>query len=226
MKIFYRRNLPHIILPHSIYFITFRLHNSLPQSKIIQLKEEYNEQCKPFINRHNIPQANDKLIQIAEDYFYNFDEILHNCGDGPVWLRIDSIAKIVADALHFRDKKVYDLFAYTIMSNHVHIIIRPITDTENNLIYNLENENKLGRSKCDYLLGIILESLKRFTAHKANKELGRTGNFWQHENYDHMIRNYDELITKTEYILNNPVKAGLVDSPEKWQWNYYNVDLL
>ena len=50
--------------------------------------------------------------------------------------------------------------------------------------------------------------------------LGRNGRFWQEESYDHIIRDEAELNRIRQYILYNPVKAGLVDNPEDWPWNY------
>ena len=54
-----------------------------------------------------------------------------------------------------------------------------------------------------------------------NQRLGRSGAFWQHESYDHCVRNPNELKRIVTYVLNNPVKTGLVDRWEKWPWNYY-----
>ncbi|MAU00364.1 MAG: hypothetical protein CL608_24750 [Anaerolineaceae bacterium] len=61
-----------------------------------------------------------------------------------------------------------------------------------------------------------MHSLKRYTAVEANKVLGRQGQFWQHESYDHIVRDEAELQRIRQYVLNNPVKAGLVDSAEQW----------
>jgi len=65
-----------------------------------------------------------------------------------------------------------------------------------------------------------MQSLKRYTAAKANKILVRRGPFWQHENYDHIVRNEHELERIIVYVLNNPVKAGLVKNRDDWKWNY------
>ena len=61
---------------------------------------------------------------------------------------------------------------------------------------------------------------KGYTAHKANRLLGRKGAFWQQESYDHVVRDANEWQRIVTYVLNNPVKAGLVDRWEKWQWSY------
>ena len=68
-----------------------------------------------------------------------------------------------------------------------------------------------------------MQSLKGYTARKANQCLGRRGAFWHHESYNHAVRNASEWQRIITYTLNNPVKAGLVDRWEQWQWNYYRV---
>ncbi len=46
------------------------------------------------------------------------------------------------------------------------------------------------------------------------------------ESYDHVIRTADELERTIQYVLNNPVKAGLVASWEEWPWSYIKPGLL
>ena len=64
-----------------------------------------------------------------------------------------------------------------------------------------------------------MHSLKSYTANRANEVLGRSGQFWQHESYDHWVRDTDELCRIAEYISLNPVKAGLVTRPEEWYFS-------
>src|SRR5207247_9218850 len=59
-------------------------------------------------------------------------------------------------------------------------------------------------------LASIMHSLKSYTASKINAILKRSGQFWQHESYDHWVRDDDELARIVEYIAWNPVKAKLV----------------
>jgi putative transposase len=66
-----------------------------------------------------------------------------------------------------------------------------------------------------------MHSLKRYTSRQANLILGREGQFWQHESYDHVVRDEQEFERIMLYILNNPLKASLVDSWEKWEWSYF-----
>jgi putative transposase len=59
-----------------------------------------------------------------------------------------------------------------------------------------------------------MHSIRQHTAFEANKVLGRNGRFWQPESHDHVVRDEQELQRIRRYILENPVKAGLV---ENWQ---------
>ncbi|MEW5799952.1 MAG: transposase [Bacteroidota bacterium] len=67
----------------------------------------------------------------------------------------------------------------------------------------------------------IMESIKKYSARRANALLKRTRKqFWQSESYDHLIRNEPELENTIRYILYNPVKAGLCKDWFDWKWTY------
>jgi REP element-mobilizing transposase RayT len=133
-------------------------------------------------------------------------------------LKDDRVAAQVAESLRYRDGKVFRLDAYSIMPNHLHIqmkpLLRPPTD--------LSRLERFAKSKPGkyYSLASILQSLKGYTARKCNELLTREGEFWAHESFDHYIRDAEEWLRIRAYILNNPVKARLIDSWEAWKWNY------
>ena len=88
------------------------------------------------------------------------------------------------------------------MANHVHVLIHPHVDPSR-----------------------LLKSLKGATAREANELLGRTGeSFWQKESYDHWVRDQAEFERIRLYIENNPVKAGLVNAPERYPWSSASVE--
>ncbi len=64
-----------------------------------------------------------------------------------------------------------------------------------------------------------LQRLKSYTASKANKLLSRSGACWQAESYDHIVRK-GELARIVAYVLENLVKAGLVEDWEQWPYTY------
>lgn len=129
-----------------------------------------------------------------------------------------SIAQIVADSLHDRDGKVYRLDAYSIMSNHVHAVFAPfLSDRDLREILLPEGLRFVSRTPP---LDVIMKSLKGYTAWECNRVLQRKGTFWQAESYDHIVRDAGEFQRVVNYVLNNPVKAGLVKDWRDWKWNY------
>ena len=64
-----------------------------------------------------------------------------------------------------------------------------------------------------------MRRLKGGSAREAKQLLGQTGKpFWQDESYDHLVRNTDEFHRLEDYILENPVRAGLARSVEEYPW--------
>jgi REP element-mobilizing transposase RayT len=204
-KIYYRRNLPHYQPSHASYFITFRLAGSLPNEVIIKLKEEYELEEQRLIAINEPDTKRTAIEEHRKRYFDRFDDFLDKYSDSHKWLSDDRVAQVVADAIHFRDTKEYELIAYCIMPNHVHMV----ADVE-----------RSGTS-----LYRVLQSLKAYTARECNKILNRSGAFWQHESYDHVIRNGKELANIISYVLNNPVKAEFVDDWQKWKWSYCKYEM-
>jgi len=101
------------------------------------------------------------------------------------------------------------------MSNHAHIVFRPVLNERT--IRELKGTARLEFESDAPPLSAIMQSLKGYTARKANILLNRTGNFWQDESYDHEARDEEELDRIVKYVLNNPVKAGLVENWRDWQ---------
>ena len=197
---YYRRNLPHYHPANATFFVTFRLAGSLPSEAIVRLKEERVRDEALLLKIEDEKARKQKMAEQHERYFSKFDELLDSAVNSRSWLKDERVADMVAAAMCFRDKKVYDLLAYCIMPNHVHVVFT------------------VERSATS--LYKALQSLKAYTAREANKILHRNGAFWQHESYDHVVRDGKKLERIIDYVLHNPVKAGLVSSREQWKWNY------
>lgn len=71
-----------------------------------------------------------------------------------------------------------------------------------------------------------MQSVKRYSASEINKLKSQSGNVWQPESYDHIIRNELELFNTLSYVVNNPVKAGLTDNWEKWRATFLAEDIM
>jgi len=219
-QIYYKRNLPHYQPQGYTFFVTFRLSDSLPLHVIKRLQADQESKLEQIAAIINDKDKQEAYWEYQQNYFEEFDYQLDRYEDSPKWLGDERIASIVKEAIHYRDEKIYNLIAYTIMPNHVHIIFTPIVkhSTDNKLI---------GRTGCStYIVTDILKSLKWYSALNCNKILVRTGAFWQHESYDHVVRNSDELKRLVEYILYNPVKAGLCENWDEWKWSYCNFEKL
>ncbi len=237
-KSFYRRNLPHIQTPGATLFVTFQLAGSIPQHVLGQWKTEklqferekssllrLQNDSESASRQHRHFEEQNKHLEWRRQWFRKFEKTLDSAESGPVWLKDNRIAKEIMRSLHHRDGKVYCLDAYCIMANHVHVVFTPLpmrfskTDVVNLMKNTVQTEDL-----CYNSLSSIMQSLKGYTARKANRLLGRSGVFWQRESYDHVIRDASEWRRIITYVLNNPVKAGLVDTWEKWQWSYCRLD--
>lgn len=238
-KSFYRRNLPHIQTPGATFFVTFQLAGSIPQHILTQWRTEklqFDREKSRLLSLQNdsgtasIPhrhcEEKDKHLKWRRQWFRKFEKTLDNAESGPLWLKDNRIAKEIAESLHYRDGKVYCLDAYCIMSNHVHVVFTPLAKQSTRTgVVNPTEYTAQTKDLCYNSLSSIMHSLKGYTAHKANSLLGRTGAFWQSESYDHIVRDSDEWQRIITYVLNNPVKVGLVDTWEKWKWNYYRCSI-
>lgn len=199
-QIYYKRNLPHYQPADATFFVTFRLAGSLPTEAIAHLIEErvQDEELLLKIKDENVQKK--KMAEQRKRYFIKFDRMLDNAVNSQSWLNDERVANVIAEAMCLRDRKVYDLLAYCIMPNHVH------------MVFTVERS---GTS-----LYRVLQSLKAYTAKEANKILRQNGAFWQHESYDHVVRDGKELERIIDYVLHNPVKAGMVSGREQWKWSY------
>lgn len=112
------------------------------------------------------------------------------------------------------------------MSNHVHVVFAPLAmqSSSTDVVNSAKNAAQTKDLRYNSLSS-IMQSLKGYTAHKANHLLERSGAFWQGESYDHVVRDASEWQRIVTYVLNNPVKAGLVDTWEKWKWSYCRCSL-
>ncbi len=174
-----RRRLPHIYSQGVPLFVTWHLHGSVP---------------------HNLRPPG--TLTSGEAFIW-LDRQMDNPRQGPLYLNQLEIVKIVVASIH---KGVelghYELGAYVVMANHVHLLVRPLVPPDR-----------------------LLRSLKGATAREANLLLGRTGEpFWQKESYDHWVRNDGEFSKIRTYIEMNPVKARLVSRPEDFRWSSASIE--
>ena len=96
-----------------------------------------------------------------------------------------------------REGKSIDLDAAVVMPDHVHMILRLLSDKN---------------------LSDVLRIIKGRAARLVNQFLIRRGPLWIEESFDHVIRYEEEFEDKIEYVRQNPVKRGLVARPDDYKW--------
>jgi REP element-mobilizing transposase RayT len=119
------------------------------------------------------------------------------------WVLPDCARAIVLDCcLHEHQVKI-DLNVVVVMPDHVHMIFTPLIDAQLAEVISLAS---------------ITKAIKGASAHLINQRLGRSGTVWQEESFDRVLRSAEKLDEKIDYILNNPVRAGLVATAEDYPW--------
>jgi putative transposase len=118
---------------------------------------------------------------------------------GSAPFRQSHLARIVSDCMQEQQAKSGCLVhAYCIMPDHLHVIVSP---------------GEHGASSLEYIQR--LKGWTSFLLHRA----GWDGPLWQPDLYDHLIRKDEDLRSIADYILANPVRAGLVSSPSDYAWS-------
>jgi len=209
-KRFYQGDLPHHQLEGCILAITLRLNFTLPKQilkELRQMKIDYHK------NRKNVEE--DDLNLFIENYhktrYEHYDDYLDKYNSNRINLLEHEYLSVVKESLHFLHLKKYFLISYCVMSNHVHMLIKPLINT------NVED-------KPYYSLAQIMFSFKRYTSGVFKELPDYVSPFWRTEFYDHRIRDDKDFFYQLQYIKNNPVKAGLIKDSKNWP-GLYECDL-
>ena len=181
--------------------------NSLPPAVVAELQAQREKELQAA-------KGAEERYEIQKKYFGHYDEWLDRCQHGHDWLRQDAVAQIVADEIHKEASRQYELYAYCIMPNHVHLLILSL----------IEKFPPSNMKSAISPIAEIMRLLKGRTARYCNLALNRAGKFWHHEYYDHFVRNEKEMERIIRYILNNPGKAGLAKEWKEWKFTYVNPE--
>ncbi len=198
------RKLPHWFQAGAATFITFRTADSMPREVMLRWQRELlewlvkkglpRETVNAFAN--NDSNARDEVMGLLDsasrsEFKRLSDRIWHRSLDdchGQCLLRRPELARIVADAIQFYADEKYDLDRFVVMPNHVHVIAQ---------FYAGES------------LRVVGQSWMRYSARLINQRTGQSGNFWQPEPFDHIIRSGEQFRYLQRYIFDNPRKANL-----------------
>jgi REP element-mobilizing transposase RayT len=195
---------PHHQYKDSIVFLTWRLAFTL-SAHIIKLFEQIKAMPGSAEFDPDLDIAKQKNAFLFTK-FQDYDLALAKFRQPGFSLNEPRIAKLLRESFHHLDGRKYELHAWCVMSNHVHLLIRPVKDADDDY----------------FLVSSIVQSIKRFTANRINRLLGREGRIWDDFYFDRIVRDGEDYENVVNYILMNPVKAGLVDNPRKWKDSFYN----
>ncbi len=189
-----RGYLPHRDEPGLLQFVTFHLADSFPESlrseweHFAKLEDhhEKRKQTEAYLDkgRGECHLRSPNIAELVETNFRSFarnpscDSHIHPPDSPPSAMR-------------------YDLRAWVIMPNHVHILFRT------------------GSVSMSETVG----AWKKHTGRLANRLLGNQGAFWEEDYFDTFIRDSEHERNTIHYIENNPVKAKLVRDPRAWLWS-------
>jgi type I restriction enzyme R subunit len=177
-----RRKLPHWSQDECTYFVTFRLADSLPKLKLLDLRR----QKENWLRTYPKPWS----AEIERDFHLTFDAQIESWldnGYGSCLLKDPATREIVEKSLLHLHGERFHLWSYVLMPNHVHVLVRPFAKR----------------------LAEIIQSWKSFSARSINHSLNRSGRVWMAEYFDHAVRSEQQLEHFRNYIASNPVVAHL-----------------
>lgn len=188
-----RGYLPHCDFPSLVQFVTFRLADSMPESRrgewehLLKLEDDREKRTK------------------LEEYL--------DRGIGECHLRDPRIAKLAEDALlHFHNER-YELLAWCVMANHVHVLVH---------VWNwplwkmVQSWKRFIQTQANRLAAERRSAPRLVSKTDANEPGRRPALQWQREYWDTFMRDEAQEKTAIRYIENNPVKAKLCITKEEW----------
>lgn len=194
-----RGYLPHCDFPGLVQFVTFRLADSMPESR----RGEWEHLLK-------IENDREKRTKL-EEYL--------DRGVGECHLRDPRVAKLAEDAiLHFHNKR-YELLAWCVMPNHVHVLV----DVRMTPLWKIIQNWKVRVAReAGKTLRLERRAPARLVVSQNVNEPSRCSafrSFWQREYWDTFMRDEAQEKTAIRYIENNPVKAKLCVTREHWPFS-------
>jgi REP element-mobilizing transposase RayT len=175
--------LPHWQQEGAVYFITFRLADSVPA----RLRSQWEGERATWLRVHPEPWS----VETEREYHKRFSGAIErwlDAGYGACLLRRLECAEIVAETLRQFEAERVVLILSVVMPNHIHALF-------------VQNP--------EWPLEKLIRSWKGFTARRINALLGRSGALWQRDYFDRLVRDEEHFANCVRYIRRNPVEAQL-----------------
>ena len=226
---------PTLPLPASfagVFFVTLRLRDALPESFGQNLALQYYTRQVEFAQH---PDFTEQLYLTRKRLFARFDAALDLEKYGHAYLREPTLAQIVSDELQRQDGSTCDLLAYSILPNHVHLLVNlrhtltddpPLDDLESflfkplrELVQEIQNATEAPLKKALRRMGAHIDPTT-FQKHSPKGGVKLEGEFWHERSFDFRIHDAAEFEKIACYILRNPVKAELVSDWQDWPFSF------
>ncbi len=177
-RLSHRGSLPHLRQDGVAYFVTFRLADSLPTDVMRRLRTERDT----WLASHPPPLTDEQEQEFRKIWTARIERLLDK-GHGECVLCDPACREPVEATLRHDDDKAYLLGSFALMPNHVHVLLQMLSDND---------------------LSKVLQTWKSISARRINKHLGRSGQLWQEESFDHIVRDEPALQRFAKYIRDNP----------------------
>jgi REP element-mobilizing transposase RayT len=171
-----RGYLPHFDAPNVTQMVTYMLADSFPVTR--------RPEWEPILREPEFTVKRRKLEEWLDR------------GHGKCWLRQSEVAATVENVILEGAGKDFQLEAWVIMPNHLHIVVHV----------------------WEVPLARLVSIWKGKSARLANAELRRSGAFWQEDYFDTLIGNEEHLRRAVHYTEANPARAAFVRDPREWRW--------
>lgn len=211
----YTRHLPHWRQDGATYFVTFRLGDSLPEARLIEIKNLRNA----WEHEHPEPRSEKDWEDHAREITRRTEAWLDE-GHGACYFRETRWAEDLRDRLHHFHEQRYQLGCWVIMPNHCHVVIRPFDGHE--------LEDLIGGMKSVTSRHILAEfrggirrrpgaAIAQAAIPQAMIPHGANSHVWQDESYDRIVRDLSHLHRVIQYIGRNPAQSK-VPKADWWRW--------
>lgn len=104
---------------------------------------------------------------------------------------------VVVDTVRHFDASRYELHAFVVMDDHVHVMFVPAPA---------------------WRLSDLTHGWKSFSAHRLTREFRRLAPVWQDESFDRVVRGGGEMRSLVEYVVGNPWKRWPETAEYRWVW--------
>jgi len=146
-------------------------------------------------------------------------ELTFSCFKMRPFLTSDRTCQYLADAIvRARTLHAFDVWAYVFMPEHVHLLIWPTREEYSIAAIRKSIKQSVARKALRYLRRQNPGGLKQL----ATGHVGLPYQFWMEGGgYDRNAVYPKSLSSMVDYIHNNPVESGLVDSADEWYWSSF-----